>query len=154
MKHCKKCGAQKAETEFYARNAACKECVKASVRANYAENREHYREYERHRNTLPHRVDARKEYQKTERGKERSCAAKRSYIQRNPEKRIAHNLTEKALKRNRIWRSPCCMAPDCYSTENLHGHHVDYDKPLSVVWLCASCHSALHREFTMKMRAA
>lgn len=154
MKQCKQCGAQKAESEYYARRLSCKACVKASVRANYANNREHYREYERSRSSLPHRVEAREKYQKTPAGKERSNAAKRSYIQRNPEKRIAHNLTQSALKRNKVWRSPCCMAPGCFGTENLHGHHVDYDKPLSVVWLCAPCHSRLHLDFTMRERAS
>ena len=67
MKHCKKCGAQKAEHDFYPRNATCKDCVKAAVRANYARNREHYREYERSRNNLPHRVEARNQYLQTER---------------------------------------------------------------------------------------
>lgn len=110
MKHCKECGAQKAEADFYARRNSCKECVKASVRRNYAQNREHYREYERSRNSLPHRKEARDNYTKTESGKERSNAAKRAYIQRNPEKRIAHNLTQSALKRSKVWRSPCCMA--------------------------------------------
>lgn len=154
MKHCKECGAQKAEADFYARRNSCKECVKASVRRNYAQNREHYREYERSRNSLPHRKEARDNYTKTEAGKERSNAAKRAYIQRNPEKRIAHNLTQSALKRNKIWRSPCCTAPGCFSTEDLHGHHCDYDRPLSVVWLCAKCHADLHRDFTAKSRAA
>ena len=154
MKDCKKCGAQKAETDYYARDSTCKECRKAAVRSNYANNREHYREYERSRNSLPHRKEARDNYTKTEAGKERSNAAKRAYIQRNPEKRIAHNLTQSALKRNKVWRSPCCMAPGCFSTENLHGHHCDYDKPLSVVWLCAKCHAELHRDFTAKARAA
>ena len=154
MKNCKQCGAQKAESDFYARRLVCKECVKASVRANYASNREHYREYERSRNNLPHRVEARNSYLKTEAGRERANAAKRAYIERNPEKRIAHSLTQSALKRNKVWRSPCCMAPGCYSTESLHGHHVDYDRPLSVVWHCASCHSRLHQEFTQRQRAA
>jgi uncharacterized membrane protein YvbJ len=44
MKHCKKCGAQKADTDFYANDSSCKECRKAAVRANYARNRESYRE--------------------------------------------------------------------------------------------------------------
>lgn len=26
----------------------------------------------------------------------------------------------------------------------LHGHHENYEKPLDVIWLCASCHKLLH----------
>ena len=77
MKHCKKCGAQKAESDFYSRDSSCKDCRKAAVRANYAANREHYREYERSRSTLPHRIEAREKYLRTDAGRERSNAAKR-----------------------------------------------------------------------------
>ena len=154
MKHCKKCGAQKAIHDFYARDGACKECRKAFVRANYAKNRERYREYERARANHPHRKDAREKYLLTANGRARSNAAKLAYIERSPEKRAAHNLFESALKRNKIWQSPCCMAPGCFRTEKLHGHHCDYGNPLSVVWLCAQCHMTLHREFTMRARAA
>ncbi|MDH0157315.1 hypothetical protein [Stutzerimonas stutzeri] len=154
MKHCKKCGAQKADHDFYTRNATCKDCVKAAVRANYARNREHYREYERSRNNLPHRVEARNQYLQTERGRERSNAAKRAYIKRNPEKRAAHNALESAIRSGKVWKSPCCMAPGCFSQDRLHAHHSDYEKPLSVVWLCNSCHTTLHWEFTNRLRAA
>lgn len=154
MKHCKKCGAQKADHEFYARRSDCKDCAKVAVRENYARNREHYREYERRRNNLPHRVEARAAYANTERGRERSNAAKLAYSQRNPEKHHAANAVDNAVRDKRLWKSPCCMAPGCFNTERLHGHHADYDQPLSVVWLCPACHSSLHRDFTMKQRAA
>ncbi len=154
MKHCKKCGALKAEHEFYASRSDCKDCAKAAVRANYARNREHFREYERQRATLPHRIEARDSYQRTDRGRERANAAKRAYSMRNPEKHHASNTADNAVRDKRLWKSPCCMAPGCFNTDRIHGHHADYDKPLSVVWLCSSCHSKLHREFTMKQRAA
>src|SRR5690606_20037883 len=126
MKHCKKCGALKAVHEFYARRPDCKDCAKAAVRANYARNREHYREYERSRNSLPHRVEAREAYQKTERGRERSNAAKRAYAGRNPGKRSAHVTLDNAVRDKKVWKSPCCMAPGCFSADRIHGHHADY----------------------------
>lgn len=38
---------------------------------------------------------------------------------------------------------PC---EQCSSTENIDGHHEDYDKPLEVLWLCRRCHMLLHAE--------
>lgn len=34
----------------------------------------------------------------------------------------------------------------CGATENIHRHHDDYDKPLEIRWLCASCHKRFHLE--------
>ncbi|MBH3372923.1 MULTISPECIES: hypothetical protein [Pseudomonas] len=146
MKHCNQCGAQKAVSDFYPRRAACKDCVKAKVRLNYAQNREHYREYERSRFQSQHRVEARNRYAASKSGRDRSNAAKAAYIERNRAKRDAHMQVENAVKRGDLWKSPCCMAPDCFSTTNIQGHHAQYEDPLSVVWLCAKCHAQLHRE--------
>lgn len=154
MKHCAKCGDQKADTDFYNRDKTCKECRKAAVRANYARNREAYREYDRRRANLPHRVEARANYAQTEGGRQRSNAAKRAYTKRNPEKRAAHIALDNATRSGKVWKSPCCMAPGCFSQDRLHAHHSDYEKPLSVVWLCNSCHKELHWNFTHKLRAA
>jgi len=146
MKHCKQCGAHKPDDDFYARRAACKDCVKAQVRENYSENREHYREYERSRSSLPHRIEARESYAATDQGKIRSTQAKRAYIERNADKRYAHVSADNAARRGKIWKSPCCMSPGCFSADGIQGHHTHYSDPLSVVWLCTSCHSRLHKE--------
>ena len=152
MKQCKKCCEVKAVGDFYRNDNTCKECRKAAVRANYRANREHYREYERQRASLPHRVAARKAYAATEHGRERRNAAKRAYIERNPGKRLAHVTLDNAVRDGRVWKSPCCTAPGCFSTDRIHGHHTHYDNPLSVVWLCNACHQQLHKEFNQKHR--
>lgn len=154
MKHCNKCGAQKADTDFYASDKTCKECRKAAVRANYARNRDSYREYERRRSNSPQRVEARARYQSSEKGKERARAAKAAYAKRNPDIRAAQIALDNAVRDKRVWKSPCCMAPGCFSTERIHGHHVDYSRPLSVVWLCNACHKRVHREHTDRAAAA
>ena len=35
---------------------------------------------------------------------------------------------------------------DCGATEKIEAHHVDYDRPLEVMWLCRSDHMKRHRE--------
>ena len=46
---------------------------------------------------------------------------------------------------------PCFV---CGATKQLHRHHVDYDQPLSVVWLCEEHHNQLHREHGHEKSAA
>lgn len=43
-------------------------------------------------------------------------------------------------KRGKLIPQPC----ECGST-NVEMHHVDYDKPLQVVWMCRKCHLEHHR---------
>lgn len=61
-----------------------------------------------------------------------------------------HNKVEKALKRGEITRPEACE--DCGATGTMkngrtiiQAHHVDYNKPLEVNWLCQRCHHKWHR---------
>jgi hypothetical protein len=89
----------------------------------------------------PDRVAGREAYRKTFVGNERLTAGKAAWIKRNPEKRQCHITFGNALRDGRIQRQPCegCANPKA------HAHHDDYTKPLDVRWLCAACHSALHK---------
>ncbi|HHX0886510.1 TPA: hypothetical protein ACU6E5_004295 [Pseudomonas aeruginosa] len=152
MKHCAKCGDQKAEDDFYKRDRTCKECRKRMVRDNRSAKIDYYRLYDRQRGNDQNRVSARLDYLKTERGRETSNQAKRRYIERNKVKGSAHNALNNAIRDNKLIKPPCCTAPDCFNTKNIQAHHPDYEQPLSVVWLCSECHSKLHREFREMIR--
>ena len=57
-----------------------------------------------------------------------------------PQAKIAHKLTQAAIKDGRLVRQPCEICGDPRS----HAHHPDYDQPLNVQWLCNRHHTQLH----------
>lgn len=140
---CKVCGATEDTAEFYASiGNKCKECHKAHVRQHRADMAEHYRECDRQRYQNDPRVKARhRRYQKTEAGKASLRKARQKWMENNADKRAAHVLLGNAVRDGKIKKGPCEV---CGSTENVHGHHDDYTKPLEVRWLCALHHAREH----------
>lgn len=55
---------------------------------------------------------------------------------------LAHKLVLKAVKSGKIKRPECCSL--CGKVCTPQAHHVDYLKPLEVMWLCPSCHKKQH----------
>lgn len=150
MKKCFKCKLEKPETEFYGhpemndgRLGKCKECTKADVRENRKKKAEYYKQKDKERANLPHRVEARKIYQASGAGRITGSKAKIRWIEHNPVKRAAQVKLGNALKGGKIKKPPCCE--QCNSKGRIHGHHDDYAKPLNVRWLCALCHSGWHK---------
>lgn len=137
---CRTCLSDKPESAFYASNLArCKECVKASVRANRREKIDYYRQYDKMRASMPHRVAARKEYSLTERGKEAHTRANRKWTLLQPKRKAASWAVNNAIRDGKLKRQPCWV---CGS--KAHAHHPDYDRPLDVVWLCPAHHKQAH----------
>ena len=62
----------------------------------------------------------------------------------NPLVSKARDLYSWAVKSGKLMRQPCEL---CNSTENVHGHHEDYTKPLEVRWLCRKHHGEAHRKY-------
>ncbi len=54
----------------------------------------------------------------------------------------ARQYVYQAVKNNELEKPTRCEW--CGAELPLDGHHPDYSKPLTVIWLCRSCHSKLH----------
>lgn len=150
MKICIKCGAELPLSEFYKHKSMkdghsnkCKECTKKAARENWNNNREYYREYDRKRDQSEERKETKRRYMQTDEGKEAHKKACNKWKDKNQKKRHVEVTTDNAIRDGKLIKQPCEC---CGSTENIHAHHCDYDKPLDVMWLCAACHTAWHRE--------
>ena len=151
MINCKYCKTDKPIDDFYrssirkdGKSGNCKECIRARVRANRAANIDYYREFDRNRANLPHRVEARKEYQQTEQGKSVHMKNNRAWRDRNPAIYQAHCMVNNAIRDGRLHKPSQCES--CSDETALHGHHCDYNKPMDVMWLCDPCHKQWHRD--------
>lgn len=125
--------------------AVCKACHRANVKANREANADYYREFDRGRANLPHRVANREAYQQTPEGRAAGNRAKRRYLDRNPAKHAAHVAVGNAIRDGRLIRQPCEV---CGATAQ--AHHDDYGKPLEVRWLCTTHHAEWHKHNTPK----
>jgi hypothetical protein len=165
MKECFKCKKTLSLDNFYKHSQMkdghvnkCKECNKKDVRENYKVNIEHFKEYEKKRAMLPHRVKLREEYSKTEGGKISKAKTNKKYNKFyreeryqwtkkdriiNPKKHRARNLVNHAIRGGFLIKPQHCE--ECLLDKKLHGHHCDYNKPLDVMWLCTQCHADWHK---------
>lgn len=150
MKVCKSCGIEKPLDSFYKHKKMpsgylnqCIDCVKAREKRRRTVKADHLKAYDKARANDPKRVQARKEYAKSEQGKAAHKRACKAYQERYPIKKAAHILLGNAVKNGKILRAEFCS--ECGSTEKIEGHHDDYTKPLDVRWLCEKCHKEWHK---------
>lgn len=149
MKTCKCCGLQKPVSDYYKHPkmgdgfmSKCKECHKEHIRLVRSENIDRYREYDRQRGNLDHRVAARAAYAETDKGRAAIARAKSSYMARNPERRAANVALGNAVRDGVVVRQPCWVC----GALKVEGHHPAYSMKLDVVWLCKPHHQQLHNE--------
>ena len=74
----------------------------------------------------------------------------RAHRAANPEAARARNILGWAIRSGKLRRPKRCElcgqapAPDAAGRSSIQGHHVDYSKPLDVLFACKSCHADLH----------
>jgi hypothetical protein len=153
MKRCTDCRVEKPLTEFYKHPqmadgtlGSCKVC-----RRKYANDQRRLKlqdptwvaaEAERQRKKELKRYHEKRkfdpEYQKSLR------ASIKRWADRNPEKKLAQNLANNAVRDGRLTRKTECE--ECGGDYRVQKHHDDYAKPLEVRWLCTTCHGKHHRK--------
>lgn len=144
MLTCKHCNTEKFDSDFYdSSKSKCKECIKSAVRLHRDKNIDKIREYDKKRSNEPHRLEVRKDYQKTEAGKLAKKRAIAAYNKRYPMKYATHIITRNAVRDGKLFPATSCSV--CNSTKKIEGHHDDYTKPMDVRWLCEKCHKEWHR---------
>jgi hypothetical protein len=151
MRKCRLCKVVKPLDDFYAHpqmieghDSKCKECAKAIVHAAKARRPEYYKEYDRDRAMLPHRVLARTEYQKTENGKQSLSKSHKKYKIKYPDRNFAVTSLNNAVRDGKISKPFNCSV--CNQDRiRIHGHHNDYSKPFEVTWMCHRCHMEWHK---------
>jgi ribosomal protein S27AE len=122
----------------------CKDCVRSRTLLNLKNKADYYKEYEKKRAMLPHRVEARKEYQKTESGKAAKKRAITKYHRKYPMTYAAKVIFGNAVRDGKVKKEYLCS--NCGSDNQIQGHHDDYTKPLDVRWLCLKCHAEWHKK--------
>lgn len=147
MKKCFKCKKTKSLDNFYrhsrmadGRLNKCSGCTRKDTIENRKNKREYYLAYDAARAMLPNRIEARKRYVKTKKGKAVRRESNQRWIAKNPEKRLAHSLVNNAILRGKLKRKPCSKCGT-----KAHAHHDDYSKPFEIIWLCPKHHKERHR---------
>lgn len=59
-----------------------------------------------------------------------------------PEKQQARIKVQYAIRSGKLRKSSICEI--CCKPGRIEGHHMDYSKPMKVVWLCTHCHATFH----------
>lgn len=62
--------------------------------------------------------------------------------ERTPIQSKARTSVRNAVARGKLAKMPCFLCGD----ENSEGHHLNYDFPLHVIWLCRKHHKGVHNE--------
>jgi|SRR5208282_525360 len=142
MKVCFKCGIPQAPESFYAHKAMadgrlgkCKSCCKKASNKRREDKLEEIKAYDRSRGNAPHRVAARKDYQKN--NPDKFAEARSRWEKKNPEKKKAAQIFNNAKRYIKSEKMACEV---CGGRDKVEAHHDDYTKPLEVRHLCKKHH--------------
>lgn len=159
---CTCCNIEKSFDEFgnsnkgkWGKREQCKDCLRIKnriysknnpeiMRAKHKrwvdKNKPHMREYNRNRYEANAEIMRQRS---NERRRKTGNKAVHDYRAKYPYKKKAHTFLEYAVFYGMVIRPDSCSKCDVQCKPQ--GHHLDYNKPLDVIWLCTKCHGKEHR---------
>lgn len=84
-----------------------------------------------------------KAYRQTDNGKRKTGEANRRTEKKYMKKQRARMKVGYAVRSGKLLKSISCEI--CNEGGRIEGHHMDYNKPLEVIWLCTGCHADYHK---------
>lgn len=131
---CMKCDTTKPVSAFYpyairkrGNRGECKPCIRSRVRVSHEQ---------------PHRLA----YHASEEGKQEAIDKFNRYCAKYPDRRQVRQKVTNAIRSGKLIRPSICEC--CNASGEIQAHHDDYNKPLSVRWLCDHCHDDWHNNNT------
>lgn len=122
----------------------CKSCTKKDSNKRRNAKIQECREYDRKRNSLPHRVKLRNDlYEKnknTDEYKKKHYDSNRKYLKNNPEKTKSKRAVQYAISSGKLKKESCRVCGNI----KVEAHHEDYDFPLNIIWVCRKHHMEIH----------
>lgn len=132
----------------------CRRCEAKRDESRRAANLERYRALRRRRYWA--RVEEfrrrQRERAKTERGREINRKAVERYKRLHPERVSARTIAKRAIARGEVKPAAGCQILGCDCRDGLHVHHVDYARPLDVLFLCREHHEHLHHQGRLRLK--
>jgi len=135
MKTCKKCHLEKSIVDFN-KDSLRKDGHYPYCRTCSSKDKHEYIMSEKGKAYMKRKNLKQKEYMKT---------YLRDYNRRYPKERKARVMLLNAIRDRRVKKMPCVVCGEVKS----EGHHIDYNQPLVVIWLCKKHHRDIHR--TLKL---
>jgi hypothetical protein len=88
----------------------------------------------------------------SDRGREINRKAVAKYKAAHPDRLEAQKIARRALRRGEIEKPAQCQVVGCTCSEALHIHHVRYDRPKDVVFVCRGHHEEIHHRRALPLR--
>ena len=146
-KSCRSCRETKPVAEFQKWKRAkdglrhdCKACCEAGKAKRSQALEGEQREKDRKRRAKPHRRAA-------------NFRSVRDWQRRNPKAAKAHKTLQKAIKKGLVQKPDTCAVDDPDHGGRIEAHHVCYDSPLDVCWMCSRHHRRLHALYKFEVAA-
>ncbi len=113
----------------------CSKCKEFKTPENYARRPLQVRGYDYYCK------GCRKEFVKTSRGKVLRKLANQRQAELHPKRMVATEKIRRMVEQGKLKKEPCFL---CGTTIRIQGHHINYDFPHKVIWLCQKHHASVH----------